>query len=91
MKVKMDCRYWLIYYDLICSQTYNELNLCVFWSPETSEVTTQVNTQWPDIEEIRKLPFDPNPRDPKFRKASPVYTEKMPKCSGTFIVRKVLH
>ncbi|XP_041659055.1 GREB1-like protein [Cheilinus undulatus] len=47
---------------------------------ETSEATTPVNTQWPDIEEMQKLPFDPNPRDPKFRKASPVYTNKMPKC-----------
>ncbi|XP_076000900.1 GREB1-like protein [Genypterus blacodes] len=47
---------------------------------ETSEVTTPVNTQWPDIEEIRKLPFDPFPRDPKFRKASPVYSDKMPMC-----------
>ncbi|XP_076601770.1 GREB1-like protein isoform X1 [Chaetodon auriga] len=47
---------------------------------ETSEVTTPVNTQWPDIEEVRKLPFDPHPRDPKFRKASPVYTDKKPKC-----------
>uniref|UniRef100_A0A665UWB5 Growth regulating estrogen receptor binding 1 n=1 Tax=Echeneis naucrates TaxID=173247 RepID=A0A665UWB5_ECHNA len=34
---------------------------------------------WPDIEEIRKLPFDSYPRDPKFRKASPVYSDKMPK------------
>lgn len=51
-----------------------------FSSPETSEVTTPVSTQWPDIEEIRKLPFDPYPRDPKFRKASPVYIDKMPKC-----------
>uniref|UniRef100_A0A3Q3MQX2 GREB1 like retinoic acid receptor coactivator n=1 Tax=Mastacembelus armatus TaxID=205130 RepID=A0A3Q3MQX2_9TELE len=47
---------------------------------EMSEVTTPVNTQWPDIEEVRKLPFDTCPRDPKFRKASPVYSEKMPKC-----------
>ncbi|KAF7664564.1 hypothetical protein LDENG_00172890 [Lucifuga dentata] len=47
---------------------------------ETSMVTTPVNTQWPDIEEIRKLPFDPFPRDPKFRKASPVYSDKMPNC-----------
>uniref|UniRef100_A0A3Q1F750 GREB1 like retinoic acid receptor coactivator n=1 Tax=Acanthochromis polyacanthus TaxID=80966 RepID=A0A3Q1F750_9TELE len=47
---------------------------------ENSEVTTPVNIQWPDIEEIRKLPFDPNPRDPKFRKASPIYSDKMPKC-----------
>lgn len=47
---------------------------------ETSEVTTPVNVQWPDIEEVRKLPFDPCPRDPKFRKASSVYTDKMPRC-----------
>lgn len=49
----------------------------MFASPEPSEVTAPVNTQWPDIEEIRKLPFDPNPKDPKFRKISPVYTERM--------------
>lgn len=65
---------------------YEELNvrlshlLICSSSPETSEVTTPVNTQWPDIEEVRKLPFDPYPRDPKFRKASPVYADKMPKC-----------
>ncbi|XP_020510331.1 GREB1-like protein [Labrus bergylta] len=47
---------------------------------ETSEVTTPVNNQLPDIEEVRKLPFDPYPRDPKFRMASPVFTEKMQKC-----------
>ncbi|XP_038157488.1 GREB1-like protein isoform X5 [Cyprinodon tularosa] len=46
---------------------------------ETTDVTTQASTHWPDIEDIRKLPFDPNPRDPKFRKASPVYSDKMPK------------
>ncbi|XP_027875179.1 GREB1-like protein isoform X7 [Xiphophorus couchianus] len=46
---------------------------------ETTDATTPANTQWPDIEDIRKLPFDPNPRDPKFRKASPVYSDKMPK------------
>uniref|UniRef100_A0A3Q1C9P8 GREB1-like protein n=1 Tax=Amphiprion ocellaris TaxID=80972 RepID=A0A3Q1C9P8_AMPOC len=40
----------------------------------------KLNIQWPDIEEVRKLPFDPNLRDPKFRKASPVYSDKMPKC-----------
>ncbi|KAF1383732.1 hypothetical protein PFLUV_G00134900 [Perca fluviatilis] len=51
---------------------------------ETLEVTTLVNTQLPDIEEVRKLPFDPYPRDPKFRKASPVYTDKMPKCLKDF-------
>jgi len=52
----------------------------ILYSAETSEATTPVNTQWPDIEDVRKLPFDPNPRDPKFRKASPVYSDKMPKC-----------
>uniref|UniRef100_A0A673A2V2 Growth regulating estrogen receptor binding 1 n=1 Tax=Sphaeramia orbicularis TaxID=375764 RepID=A0A673A2V2_9TELE len=39
-----------------------------------------LNFQWPDIEGIQRLPFDPYPRDPKFRKASPVYSDKMPKC-----------
>lgn len=56
-------------------------HLFIFFSfPETSEVTTPVNTHWPDIEEVRKLPFDPFPWDPKFRKASPVYSDKRPKC-----------
>lgn len=53
----------------------------MLWSPETSEATAPVNAQWPDIEEIQKLPFDPNPRDPKFRRTSPVYTERMRKVS----------
>ncbi|KAF3699465.1 GREB1-like protein [Channa argus] len=51
---------------------------------ETSDVTTPTNIQWPDIEEIRKLPFDPYPRDPKFRNASPVYSHKMAKCFKEF-------
>ncbi|XP_061835252.2 GREB1-like protein isoform X1 [Nerophis lumbriciformis] len=46
---------------------------------ETPEVVTPVSIQWPDIEDIRKLPFNPNPRDSKFRKASPVHSDKMPK------------
>ncbi|XP_061878428.1 GREB1-like protein isoform X3 [Entelurus aequoreus] len=50
-----------------------------FNSAETPEVVTPVSTQWPDIEDIRKLPFNPNPRDSKFRKASPVHSDKMPK------------
>uniref|UniRef100_A0A8C7YA57 GREB1 like retinoic acid receptor coactivator n=1 Tax=Oryzias sinensis TaxID=183150 RepID=A0A8C7YA57_9TELE len=37
------------------------------------------NSQWPDVEEIRKMPFDPSPRDPKFRKASPVYSPRIPR------------
>ncbi|CAB1317321.1 unnamed protein product, partial [Coregonus sp. 'balchen'] len=43
------------------------------------EATPPASTQWPDIEEIRKLPFDLFPRDPKFRRASAVYTDKMQK------------
>ncbi|XP_029581156.1 GREB1-like protein [Salmo trutta] len=46
---------------------------------DLSEATPPASTQWPDIEEIRKLPFDLFPRDPKFRRASAVYTDKMPK------------
>uniref|UniRef100_A0A4W5QQC7 GREB1 like retinoic acid receptor coactivator n=1 Tax=Hucho hucho TaxID=62062 RepID=A0A4W5QQC7_9TELE len=46
---------------------------------DISEATPPARTQWPDIEEIRKLPFDLFPRDPKFRRASSVYTDKMPK------------
>ncbi|KAM9791458.1 GREB1-like protein isoform 1-T1 [Syngnathus typhle] len=48
---------------------------------ETSKVATAVNAQWPDIEDIRKLPFDPNPRGSKFKKASPVHCDKTPKRS----------
>ncbi|KAG7278413.1 hypothetical protein CRUP_038576 [Coryphaenoides rupestris] len=44
-----------------------------------SEVATPVSTQWPDIEDVRQMTFDLFPRDPKFRKASPVYSDKMPK------------
>ncbi|XP_034039767.1 GREB1-like protein isoform X3 [Thalassophryne amazonica] len=58
---------------------YNEEEEGAEEEDDVSEVTTPVNTQWPDIEEIRKMPFDPYPRDPKFRRASPVYSEKMPK------------
>ncbi|XP_036072407.1 GREB1-like protein isoform X5 [Oryzias melastigma] len=46
---------------------------------EMADVTTPANSQWPDVEEIRKMPFDPTPRDPKFRKASPVYSHRIPK------------
>ncbi|KAL6103902.1 greb1l [Pungitius sinensis] len=51
---------------------------------ETSEVAALVKTQLPDIEEVRKLPFDPYPRDPKFKKASPVYTDRRPKILTNF-------
>uniref|UniRef100_A0A8C1JM53 GREB1-like protein n=1 Tax=Cyprinus carpio TaxID=7962 RepID=A0A8C1JM53_CYPCA len=40
--------------------------------------------QWPDVEDIRKLPFDLYPRDPKFRYASPVYADRMPKTLNGF-------
>lgn len=68
--------------SLTCLPVHSNMHLILFVlfsSTETAEVTASVNTQWPDIEEIRKLPFDPYPRDPKFRGASPVYTYKMPK------------
>ncbi|KAM8839118.1 GREB1-like protein isoform 2-T7 [Synchiropus picturatus] len=42
-----------------------------------ADVATPANNQWPDIEEVRQLPFDPYPRDFKFRKASPVYSDGM--------------
>uniref|UniRef100_A0A3P8Z7P0 GREB1 like retinoic acid receptor coactivator n=1 Tax=Esox lucius TaxID=8010 RepID=A0A3P8Z7P0_ESOLU len=42
------------------------------------EAVPQACPQWPDIEEIPKLPVDLFPRDPKFRRASAVYTAKMP-------------
>lgn len=45
-----------------------------------THVTSPGNTMWPDVEDIHKVVFDPFPRDPKFTKASPVYSEKMPKC-----------
>ena len=44
-----------------------------------SEAVTPVNTQWPDIEDIRMLTFDLFPRDPKFRRDSPVFSDNMPK------------
>ncbi|CAN9502919.1 unnamed protein product [Ophioblennius macclurei] len=44
---------------------------------ENSEVTAPVKTQWPDVEEFRKLTFDSSPRDPKFKEASPVYYDDM--------------
>uniref|UniRef100_A0A8C8I3R1 GREB1-like protein n=1 Tax=Oncorhynchus tshawytscha TaxID=74940 RepID=A0A8C8I3R1_ONCTS len=50
------------------------------YDEEELEESKETRTQWPDIEEIRKLPFDLFPRDPKFRRASSVYTDKMPKC-----------
>lgn len=34
-------------------------------------------TRWPDVEDIRKMPFDPYSRDPKFRHSSILYSEKM--------------
>uniref|UniRef100_A0A8C7LFI0 GREB1 like retinoic acid receptor coactivator n=1 Tax=Oncorhynchus kisutch TaxID=8019 RepID=A0A8C7LFI0_ONCKI len=50
---------------------------------DMSEATPPARTQWPDIEEIRKLPFDLFPRDPKFRRASSVYTDKICPDSGS--------
>lgn len=52
----------------------------IIYLPIETSISSPVNTMWPDIEEILKFPFDFFPRDPKFKKASPVYSEKMPKC-----------
>lgn len=54
--------------------------------PEKSKVPPASGPQWPDVEDIRKLRFDLNPRDHKFRHASPVYTERKPKTpNGTSV------
>ncbi|KAL0966250.1 hypothetical protein UPYG_G00292930 [Umbra pygmaea] len=45
---------------------------------ETSKDTPPASNQWPDIEEIQKMPLDLFPRDPAFRRASAVYTASMP-------------
>uniref|UniRef100_A0A673L8E1 GREB1-like protein n=1 Tax=Sinocyclocheilus rhinocerous TaxID=307959 RepID=A0A673L8E1_9TELE len=46
---------------------------------DKSKVPAASGPQWPDVEDIRKLPFDLYPHDPKFRYASPVYADRMPK------------
>uniref|UniRef100_A0A8C1HHH7 GREB1 like retinoic acid receptor coactivator n=1 Tax=Cyprinus carpio carpio TaxID=630221 RepID=A0A8C1HHH7_CYPCA len=46
---------------------------------DKSKAPSASGPQWPDVEDIRKLPFDLYPRDPKFRYASPVYADRMPK------------
>ncbi|XP_062385890.1 GREB1-like protein isoform X1 [Sardina pilchardus] len=48
---------------------------------EPSDQTPTTVTRWPDVEEIRKMPFDPVPRDPKFRLSSPLHSKKMAKTS----------
>uniref|UniRef100_A0A8C8JDW6 GREB1-like protein n=1 Tax=Oncorhynchus tshawytscha TaxID=74940 RepID=A0A8C8JDW6_ONCTS len=50
--------------------------------------TPPASTQWPDIEEFLKLPFDLLPRDPKFRRASAVYSYKMPKGESKMPVKR---
>uniref|UniRef100_A0A8C2HHW3 GREB1-like protein n=1 Tax=Cyprinus carpio TaxID=7962 RepID=A0A8C2HHW3_CYPCA len=49
------------------------------YDEEELEEGEKVGPQWPDVEDIRILPFDLYPRDPKFRYASPVYADRMPK------------
>ncbi|KAL2097317.1 hypothetical protein ACEWY4_006524 [Coilia grayii] len=56
---------------------YDEEDLEEDLAEGSGETPTTV-TRWPDVEEIRKMPFDPYPRDPKFRNSSPLYSEKMP-------------
>lgn len=45
---------------------------------EPSSGSPNTITRWPDVEEIRKMPFDHCPRDPKFRHSSLLYSKKMP-------------
>ncbi|XP_066575361.1 GREB1-like protein isoform X1 [Amia ocellicauda] len=49
---------------------------------ESSEGNQPLGDQWPDIEVIQKMPFNLLPRDPKFRFATPVFTETLPKSLG---------
>ena len=56
------------------------LKLNFFFLLLETQITSPDNTMWPDIEDVCNLAFDPYPRDPKFALASPVYSEKLPKC-----------
>lgn len=42
---------------------------------------------WPDLEEMQKMTFDINPRDPKFKQCSAVYSGRntLPRPSGMTI------
>uniref|UniRef100_A0A8C1JT11 GREB1-like protein n=1 Tax=Cyprinus carpio TaxID=7962 RepID=A0A8C1JT11_CYPCA len=44
---------------------------------DKSKVPAVSGPQWPDVEDVRKLPFDLYPHDPKFRYASPVYADRI--------------
>uniref|UniRef100_A0A671KRQ6 GREB1-like protein n=1 Tax=Sinocyclocheilus anshuiensis TaxID=1608454 RepID=A0A671KRQ6_9TELE len=44
---------------------------------DKSKVPAVSGPQWPDVEDIRKLPFDLYPHNPKFRHASPVYADRI--------------
>lgn len=57
----------------------NDLELNSLDLQDKSKFPPASGPQWPDVEDIRKLPFDLYPRDHKFRYASPVYTDRMPK------------
>lgn len=46
--------------------------------PEPSDGMPTTITRWPDVEEIRKMPFDSCPHDPKFRHSSLLYSKTMP-------------
>lgn len=57
----------------------NDLEFNSLDMQEKSKFPPASGLQWPDVEDIRKLPFDLYARDHKFRYASPVYTDRMPK------------
>uniref|UniRef100_A0A8C5HLU0 GREB1-like protein n=1 Tax=Gouania willdenowi TaxID=441366 RepID=A0A8C5HLU0_GOUWI len=43
---------------------------------EDVDHVTPLSSLWPDVEAVGRLTFDPSPRDPKFRNASPVYSDR---------------
>uniref|UniRef100_A0AAR2KX77 GREB1-like protein n=1 Tax=Pygocentrus nattereri TaxID=42514 RepID=A0AAR2KX77_PYGNA len=43
---------------------------------EDPEAPVSSGLQWPDLEDIQKMPFDPCPRDAKFRHCSAVYSDR---------------
>ncbi|CAM4594670.1 unnamed protein product [Leuciscus chuanchicus] len=56
---------------------------------EKSKFPPASGLQWPDVEDIHKLPFDLYPRDHKFSYASPVYADRMPKTLNGVKIERV--
>lgn len=57
----------------------NDLEFISLDVQDKSKFPPASGLQWPDVEDIHKLPFDLYPRDHKFSYASPVYADRMPK------------